>query len=171
MASHHSIVILSFLVIPSINIMVCWVIFKNPPSHCQEWYGMTWNDLCPHPAGMTGMGLEWLDWTKNDGMRRAPEEAIQFPIPSFLVIPAPALNAGTRGMGLEWLRMTRFGGPKFATFPEVKFVNMLLHSCQYFWGELLRFEPRVLVWHHQKYFFSFQIFQNWNYKHQTYMSP
>ena len=81
--------------------MVCWVIFKNPPSHCQEWYGMTWNDLCPHPAGMTGMGLEWLDWTKNDGMRRGHSSFPSCHSRSSPVIPVPVENVGPRWMALK----------------------------------------------------------------------
>ena len=67
-----------------------------------EWAG---NEISPHPIGMTGMALEWLDWTRNDGMRRSPKRSFQFPSLSFLphpVILASFENTKTMGKPLEW---------------------------------------------------------------------
>ena len=121
----HPVILMSFPSIPSINIMVCWVIFKNPPSHCHEW---PWNDMGWFGMTFVPIPPEWQGWVWNDwtgprmtGWEGPPKRPSSFPSRhswSSPVIPAPAENAGTRGMGLEWLRMTRIGGPKFGTFPR-----------------------------------------------------
>ena len=82
--------------------------------------GMIWNDNCPHPTGMTGMALEWLDWAQNDGMRRPPKRSFEFPSLSFLphpVIPASSGNVVTMGMSLEWRRTDSGRGTKVRYFP------------------------------------------------------
>ena len=90
--------------------------------------GMIWNDNCPHPTGMTGMALEWLDWAQNDGMRRPPKRSFEFPSLSFLphpVIPASSGNAVSMGMSLEWRRDESGRGTKVGYFP------LLARSCKY----------------------------------------
>ena len=86
--------------------------------------GMIWNDNCPHPTGMTGMALEWLDWAQNDGMRRPPKRSFEFPSLSFLphpVIPASSGNAVSMGMSLEWRRDESGRGTKVGYFPWMGF--------------------------------------------------
>ena len=85
--------------------------------------GMIWNDNCPHPTGMTGMALEWLDWAQNDGMRRPPKRSFEFPSLSFLphpVIPASSGNAVSMGMSLEWRRDESGRGTKVRYFPYME---------------------------------------------------
>ena len=82
--------------------------------------GMIWNDNCPHPTGMTGMALEWLDWAQNDGMRRPPKRSFEFPSLSFLphpVIPASSGNAVSMGISLEWRWNDSGRGAKVGYFP------------------------------------------------------
>ena len=96
--------------------------------------GMIWNDNCPHPTGMTGMALEWLDWAQNDGMRRPPKRSFEFPSLSFLphpVIPASSGNAVTMGISLEWRRNDSGRGTKLRYFPLTKRRNLLQLSWKY----------------------------------------